>query len=219
MYNLTNPSNLFQSSMLSHFPIFRTSCYSISPTPNLRSLKISLWIKIFLSTCYRTYIRATAMDERLWMISSPLKTSHQTWYHPKTSRQTWSPPQTLCSPRKISHQTSISSPRKICRPTFSPPSWTPHSCLKVKEASQSQTSCKSWALSRSNANQAITYEQSFHVMPLKNIRQVVFVEAPASDQQLWAEHDCLCDWINQQVLKVFLVRFREGRPLLKSQNH
>ena len=157
MYNLTNPSNLFQSSMLSHFPIFRTSCYSISPTPNLRSLKISLWIKIFLSTCYRTYIRAKAMGERLWMISSPPKTSHQTWSPLKTSHQTWSPPQTLCSPRKISHQTlissprkishqtSISSPRKICLRTSSPPSWTPHSCLKVKEASQSQTSCKYWA--------------------------------------------------------------------------
>ena len=47
-----------------------------------------------------------------------------------------------------------------------------------------------------------TSEQSFRVKPLKNIRQVVLVEAPASDQQLRAEHDCLCDWLNQQVLKV-----------------
>ena len=146
MYNLTNPSNLFQSSILSHFPICRTSCYSmplkISPTTNRGSLKISLWIKIFRLTCYRTYIRATAMGERLWMTSSPPKTSHQTWSRLKTSHQIWSP-QTLCSPRKISDQTLISSPRKICRLTSSPPSWIPHSCLKVKEASQSQTSCKS----------------------------------------------------------------------------
>lgn len=201
MYNLTNPSNLFQSSILSHFPICRTNCYSMPlksfPTPNQGSLKISLWIKIFLSTCYRTYIRATAMDERLWMISSPPKTSHQTWSRLKTSHQTWSPPQSLCSARKISHQTLISSPRKICLLTFSPPYSTPHSCLK--EASKSQTSCKSWT---GQSEAMFTSEQSFRVKPLKNIRQVVLVEAPASDQQLRAEHDCLCDWLNQQVLKV-----------------